>query len=230
MFSILNRIMVGKLLVCLALLTGCRSAPRPVAQTPSPTMIPQFLGSPVSCDPYASYHTPNVAASPAIPPAPASNTPPSVPPAQVMQTEPEKLPIAQQPTLPTPQTASTQDPQQENARWTSTNCLPTEPEWKQAFEEQNQAMQSRLSAVEKELSASRNEMLTVNTELKASQSKIGELNQNLTHWQGETRRLETEMKSQQQSDLKSLDDLANAVNLLIQQQRNVRASHEERVQ
>ncbi len=241
----------GCLVVGLALVAGCRSAPQPVTATPTSTSIPPLFGSPVSCPQFALS---NEAMSPTpleLPPAPAAEPAPkepTLPPTAVAQPDPmmsaapnlfppqsptavipaqsSSAPpsLAQQPTLAPqlmPPSAGPQHPQQ----WAPTSCLPESTAGNHSQQLQSNDVQSRLLAIEQELNIARNEMKSVNGELKLSQGRISDLNNDLARWKQETKRLESEMKSQQQSDLKALDELATAVSALIDRQRSAQASN-----
>lgn|GEM_PF-4789855 len=99
------------------------------------------------------------------------------------------------------------------------DCLPGDQQWRQDLESQTQALQSRLSSVEHELSTTRQSLIAVNGALTSSNQKMAELNQEVKHWQGTTRQLESEMKRQQESDLKSLDELSGSLSQLLDRQR-----------
>jgi chromosome segregation ATPase len=101
----------------------------------------------------------------------------------------------------------------------SADCLPSDQQWRKDLESQTQALQSRLSSVEQELTTTRQSLIAVNGALTSSNQKMAELNQEVKHWQGTTQQLESEMKRQQESDLKSLDELSGTLSQLLDRQR-----------
>ncbi len=104
------------------------------------------------------------------------------------------------------------------ANWVQAGCAPVSKENVGPTDPVSE-LESRVNAVEEQLSSARNDMKTVHQTLKVSEDRIGELSRELSHWQRETKRLESEMRAQQQADLKSLDELTAAVNVLIEKQR-----------
>jgi hypothetical protein len=99
------------------------------------------------------------------------------------------------------------------------HCVPNEDDWRKTVELQTRSLLDRLKTVESELSENRTHMELVNENLANSEQRIHQLSEELTHWKGETRRVESEMRAQQESDLKSLDELTMAVNGLLSRQR-----------
>jgi len=98
-------------------------------------------------------------------------------------------------------------------------CLPDEADWRKQMEQQTAALAERLVEVEGELTKAQRELQSVNQKLEASQGKIDQLNRDVAHWKGEVRRLETEMRTQQLSDLKALDDLTASMHQVLLRQR-----------
>lgn len=213
-------ILSGTLLVCSL---GCRSGPTATVSSVPPPPVPPLFASAVSPSPLDA-STASVAASPEmVPPMPVVDRAPIAPVLSAQEMAPRQ-PASPQPVAPQSAPQPFQSSQivqtQGTSNWTPTaNCLPTEAEWKETLEQQSAALQSRLRKFEEELETARQEMRSVNSELQASQGQIGRLNQDLAHWKGETQRLENEIRSQQQSDLKSLDELTGAVTNLIETQR-----------
>jgi len=108
---------------------------------------------------------------------------------------------------------------------TPAECLPSEKDWQKQMEDQTAALTRRLLQMEGELNSTRTELSTVQQALKASQSKIDQLNQDVAKWKGEFQRLEMEMRTQQLSDLKSLDELTESMHqVLLRQQSSARTN------
>lgn len=102
---------------------------------------------------------------------------------------------------------------------TSAACLPAETDWRKQMEEQTAALVKRLGQMEGELASTRQELQTVSASLKGSQARIEQLNQEVSHWKGEVKRLETDMRTQQLADLKSLDELTESMHQVLLRQR-----------
>lgn len=102
---------------------------------------------------------------------------------------------------------------------TSEACLPSEADWRKQMEEQSVALLKRLGQMEAELSSTRKELQNVQQSLQTSQTRMEQLNQEVTHWKGEVKRLETDMRTQQLSDLKALDELTGSMHQVLLRQR-----------
>ena len=115
---------------------------------------------------------------------------------------------------------------QTNRPITPEACLPSETDWRKQMEEQTAALTKRLLQMEGELSSTRTELNTVQQALKTSETKIDQLNQEVVRWKGEFQRLETEMRTQQLSDLKSLDELTESMHqVLMREHRQMGVNH-----
>ncbi|WP_437192249.1 hypothetical protein [Planctomicrobium sp. SH527] len=175
--------------------------PPALAETPEDsTRVP--MGTPVHLPPPVVAES--VAAPTAIAPSPGSFSPP----------------ITQAPAFPEEKPSVQQKQGTASSDWQPASCLPVDAEWKKTLEAQTASMQQRLESLEQELTATRTTLGQMNETLATSQAHIVKLNQELSRWQGETRRLEGDMLRQQQSDLKSLDELTSALNGLLQKQRS----------
>jgi len=97
-------------------------------------------------------------------------------------------------------------------------CLPDEADWRKQMEQQTTALAKRLIEVEGELTKAQGELQSVNQKLEASQGRIDQLNRDVAHWKGEVQRLETEMRTQQLSDLKALDELTASMHQVLLRQ------------
>lgn len=163
------------------------------------------MGTPVHLPPPVVAES--VAAPTAVTPAPGPFSPP----------------ITSPPILPDDKPHVSQKQGAGEADWQPASCLPADAEWKKTLEAQTASLQQRLESLEQELTTTRTTLQKMNEALTNSQAHIVKLNQELSRWQGETRRLEGEMLRQQQSDLKSLDELTSAVSGLIEKQRSTQA-------
>lgn len=81
---------------------------------------------------------------------------------------------------------------------------------------QDELQHARISALEAELKMSHEALQSLRTALDTSNREVARLDEDLTYWREEFRRLEREMKAQHQRDLESLDQLSAALGSLIE--------------
>ncbi|SFI36904.1 hypothetical protein [Planctomicrobium piriforme] len=195
---------------------GCQGLPRR-QQAASGTVVPPLSSSTVGLGQPGGSSAQSVAAVSGVVP----------PPAPVELPTPISAPVYLPPqsaahATAAPAPAATTHPVT-TASHQSAACVPGDEEWRRTLEQQTAALQERLNTVEQELSETRSAMLQVTDTLATSQARLGQMNQDLVHWQGETRRVEAEMRRQQQADLKSLDELSGVLGSLVEKQRSAQA-------
>lgn len=81
--------------------------------------------------------------------------------------------------------------------------------------QQLSALMQRMTTMERMLKESRNSIVVLHTTLRRANEKVKRLTDDVRHWQGEVRRLEVSIKTQHESDIKSLSDVSEILGALV---------------
>ncbi|WP_437187511.1 hypothetical protein SH668x_000908 [Planctomicrobium sp. SH668] len=92
------------------------------------------------------------------------------------------------------------------------------------MENQQAEMAAKVDSLDEDLRNARASLQAVNQTLQLSQGEITELTREVAHWKGEVQRLETEMKTQQLADLKSLDELTATMHQVLLRQQGTQTN------
>jgi hypothetical protein len=181
--------------VCATSGAGCHALGRREAQGPGANRIPPFSSSPLA----GIFTGAHAQAAPALrhelqlPPAPVGCSDYPAPPD----------PVGALPSLPATPAAAHPAPPAADARW------------REQVEQQTASTEQRVAALEDDLRLTREALAAVNQSLQLSQERIHSLQTDVTQGQAELRRFEEATRQQQIADLKSLDELAEALQLLL---------------
>ena len=94
-------------------------------------------------------------------------------------------------------------------------CVPVPTAWMGQMQSQNAALLKRIESLEAQLVLTQENLRTVNGALETSRSETRRLEQELARWKTQVRELEETLVRQQEEDLRSLNELAGALNQLV---------------
>lgn len=95
------------------------------------------------------------------------------------------------------------------------DCLPPMEPWRAKLEGQVTHLIARTAELETQLQATQTSMQSVNADLQASRAEVARLNQNLVTWQDRVRKMDSDLRAQQEKDIAALDDLSQALDELV---------------